>query len=103
MVAKGRQPVALLFLTLEPETVDVNVHPAKIEVRFRNERTIYSGIVRILRNAVHKAKYIPKIETRLPNRRNPKKTLKLVIPAYNNGFLHHATYLLRGGNAPQRL
>ena len=63
MVAKGRQPVALLFLTLEPETVDVNVHPAKIEVRFRNERTIYSGIVRILRNAVHKAKYIPKVET----------------------------------------
>ena len=65
MVAKDRQPVALLFLTLEPEMVDVNVHPAKIEVRFRNERTIYSGIVRMLRNAIHKAKYIPKIETRV--------------------------------------
>ena len=63
MVAKDRQPVALLFLTLEPETVDVNVHPAKIEVRFRNERTIYSGVVRLLRDAVHRAKYIPKIET----------------------------------------
>ena len=63
MVAKDRQPVALLFLTLEPETVDVNVHPAKIEVRFRNERTIYSGVVRMIRNAVHKTKYIPKIET----------------------------------------
>ena len=63
MVAKDRQPVALLFLTLDPETVDVNVHPAKVEVRFRNERTIYSGIVRMLRNALHKAKYIPKIET----------------------------------------
>ena len=63
MVAKDRQPVALLFLTLEPEKVDVNVHPAKIEVRFRNERTIYSGIVRMIRNAVHKTKYIPKIET----------------------------------------
>ena len=65
MVPKDRQPVALLFLTLEPEMVDVNVHPAKIEVRFRNERTIYSGIVRMLRNAIHKAKYIPKIETRV--------------------------------------
>ena len=63
MIAKDRQPVALLFLTLDPETIDVNVHPAKIEVRFRNERTIYSGIVRMLRNAIHKAKYIPKIET----------------------------------------
>ena len=63
MVAKDRQPVALLFLTLNPETVDVNVHPAKIEVRFRNERTIYSGVVRMLRDALHKTKYIPKIET----------------------------------------
>ena len=63
MVAKDRQPVALLFLTLEPETVDVNVHPAKIEVRFRNERTVYSGVVRMLRDALHRAKYIPKIET----------------------------------------
>ena len=34
-------------------------------MRFRNERTIYSGIVRMLRNAIHKAKYIPKIETRV--------------------------------------
>ena len=63
MVAKDRQPVALLFLTMEPNTVDVNVHPAKIEVRFRNERAVYSGIVRIIRNAIQNAKYIPKIET----------------------------------------
>ena len=62
-VQKDRHAVALLFMTLEPDTVDVNVHPAKIEVRFRNERTIFSGIVRMLRNVINKEKFIPKIET----------------------------------------
>ena len=74
MITKDRHPVTLLFLTLDPESVDVNVHPAKIEVRFRNERTIYSGIVRMLRNAIHKAKYIPKIETPVQPRRSEEET-----------------------------
>ena len=62
-IQKDRHAIALLFMTLEPDTVDVNVHPAKIEVRFRNERTIFSGIVRMIRNVIHKEKFIPKIET----------------------------------------
>lgn len=62
-IQKDRHAVVLLFMTLEPDTVDVNVHPAKIEVRFRNERTIFSGIVRMIRNVIHKEKFIPKIET----------------------------------------
>ncbi len=62
-IQKNRHAIALLFLTLEPDTVDVNVHPAKVEVRFRNERTIFSGIVRMIRNVIHKEKFIPKIET----------------------------------------
>ena len=74
MVAKDRQPVALLFITLEPETVDVNVHPAKIEVRFRNERTVYSGVVRMLRDALHRAKYIPKIEIPIESKQSEEDT-----------------------------
>ncbi len=62
-VQKDRHAVAFLFMTLEPDKVDVNVHPAKIEVRFRNERTIFSGIVKVLRSVINREKFIPKIET----------------------------------------
>jgi DNA mismatch repair protein MutL len=40
MVMKGRYPPVLLFVTLPPERVDINVHPAKREVRFREHRLV---------------------------------------------------------------
>ena len=62
-VTKGRYAVAFLFLTMDMEEVDVNVHPAKIEVRFRDERSIYSQIVRLLNSSIYRHKYIPTVNT----------------------------------------
>ena len=45
----GRQPVYVLFVEMEPGRVDVNVHPTKIEVRFRDGREIHQAV----RHAVH--------------------------------------------------
>ncbi len=51
---KGKNPAGLIHLTLPPDEVDVNVHPAKHEVRFRNAREIHDllhqAVVQALRN-----------------------------------------------------
>jgi len=43
---KGRYPVAFVFFEIDPALVDVNVHPAKREVRFRNEQAVRSFVIR---------------------------------------------------------
>ncbi|MGE5376563.1 MAG: DNA mismatch repair endonuclease MutL [Bacteroidota bacterium] len=57
----GRYPMTALFLEMRPEEVDVNVHPAKAEVRFRNPDRIFSFVQRSARKALLAYSPVPNV------------------------------------------
>ena len=61
-VMTGRFPVCVLKAEVDPKTVDVNVHPAKIEVRFADDKKAYNMIYWAIKNALTDKKYIPEFE-----------------------------------------
>ncbi len=62
LIERGRYPQFILFLTIPPQLVDVNVHPTKMEVRFANERVIYHLFLSAVRRAVQQEDVVPAFE-----------------------------------------
>lgn len=61
----GRYPLTVLFLEISPEEVDVNVHPTKAEVRFRNQDKIFSFVQRSVRKTLLAYTPVPTVSPQL--------------------------------------
>jgi DNA mismatch repair protein MutL len=61
----GRYPIAVLFIEIPPESVDVNVHPTKAEVRFRDSDQIFRGVQRAVRRALLAHTPVPEVNAGL--------------------------------------
>jgi DNA mismatch repair protein MutL len=59
LLPKSRYPVAVLWIQMDRPTVDVNVHPAKAEVRFRNPDAVFSAVRRAVAGALGSAPVAP--------------------------------------------
>ena len=62
MIMVGRFPACVLFIKLPAETVDANVHPAKIEVRFINEKPVFDAVYYAVRSALESRNSIRQME-----------------------------------------
>ena len=66
MLPVGRHPIAIIEVRLPPEDVDVNVHPTKAEVRFRDERAVFAVVQRAVRRTLSDRTPVPGVEAAAP-------------------------------------
>ncbi|MCI0676890.1 MAG: DNA mismatch repair endonuclease MutL, partial [Phycisphaerales bacterium] len=62
LIDPTRSPTVALFMEVDPAQVDVNVHPTKAEVRFRNQAMVHGAVLRALRERLRKADLMPAVE-----------------------------------------
>ena len=61
-IASERFPCCILFLDIDPTLVDVNVHPAKLEVKFSNEKPVFEAVYYAVRGALESNAQRPNVE-----------------------------------------
>lgn len=61
ILEKGAFPFFIINLTLDPQRVDVNVHPSKLEVKFENESNIYKMILSVVRRTLAANNLVPAV------------------------------------------
>ncbi|MHC4989623.1 MAG: DNA mismatch repair endonuclease MutL [Planctomycetota bacterium] len=62
LIAPDRHPTAVLMIGMDPAEVDVNVHPAKAEVRFRNQPRVHHAVRTAVREVLQQADLVPPLE-----------------------------------------
>ena len=78
-------PSCVLFIDMKSSEVDVNVHPAKLEVKFSDERAVFEAIYYTVKSALEKSEYRPEIELNSPKKSfyNPLGAISYMLSGHS--------------------
>lgn len=93
----GKFPMAVLNIEINPELIDINVHPTKLEVKFSNDKDIYHAVYYAVKNALYAMPNVPEIKRdKQEDISISSLTRRPPVPNYNpreNQFLNQAKEL----------
>lgn len=75
LIPAGEQPNYFIYFSLDPATIDVNIHPTKTEIKFENEQPIWQIVMAAVRETLAKSSAIPSLDFDLED--------AIEIPVYN--------------------
>ena len=62
LISKDQFPSYFIYLTVEPDTIDINIHPTKTEIKFEDEKAVYAMINSTVRNSIGKYNIAPSLD-----------------------------------------
>jgi DNA mismatch repair protein MutL len=66
LLMQDKHPLAVINITLPSQDLDVNIHPAKTEIKFQNERSVFGAVQKAVRAALVTSAPVPQAEERVP-------------------------------------
>ena len=77
----GRFPIAFLFLSVKPDTLDVNIHPNKKEIRFDDEKSVEQFVTEAIKQALSTKDAAPAVNASLIKPEKPENKVKTPLTA----------------------
>jgi DNA mismatch repair protein MutL len=95
ILEKGDYPFFILFLTLDPKKVDVNIHPSKLEVKFDDEKDIYNFILSVVRKSISSHDLVPTMSIDNSNSEGEKLSFNPFTSVKQNDFSDRPNFTQR--------
>lgn len=86
ILEKGDYPFFILFMTIDPKKVDVNIHPSKLEVKFDDEKDIYNFVLSVIRKSIGTHDLVPTMSFETPASQGEKLSFNPYTSVKQNDF-----------------